>query len=64
METAQIYKLYEQHPDVQTDTRKLTAGCLFFALSGANFDGNKFAEEALEKGAAYAVVDDAQLGGE
>ena len=61
MDIAQLYKLYEQHPDVQTDTRKLTAGCIFFALSGANFDGNKFALEALEKGAAYAVVDDAQL---
>ena len=63
MEIAQLYKIYEQHPNVQTDTRKLTAGCMFFALSGANFDGNKFAVEALAKGAAYAVVDDAQLAG-
>ena len=55
-----LYKIYLQHPDVQTDTRKLTTGCLFFALSGANFDGNKFAQEALDKGAAYAVIDSPQ----
>ena len=57
MEIPALYHLYRQHPSVQTDTRKLTEGCIFFALSGANFDGNKFAKEALEKGAAYAVID-------
>ena len=59
VDTAELYKIYLQHPHVQTDTRKLTEGCLFFALSGANFDGNKFAQEALDKGAAYAVIDNA-----
>ena len=57
MDIPELYKIYRQHPSVQTDTRKLTPGCLFFALSGANFDGNKFAQEALDKGAAYAVID-------
>ncbi len=42
---------------VSTDTRQLPSGCIYFALKGDNFDGNKFAEQALEKGAAYAVID-------
>ncbi len=58
MTIAQLYKLYLEHPYVETDTRKLREGCLFFALSGANFNGNTFAKQALEKGAAYAVIDD------
>ena len=42
---------------VSTDTRNLPAGCVFFALNGANFDGNKFAQQALEQGAALAIID-------
>ena len=42
---------------VSTDTRNLPAGCVFFALHGANFDGNKFAKQALEQGASLAVID-------
>ena len=42
---------------VSTDTRHLTAGCVFFALHGEHFDGNKFAKQALEQGAALAVID-------
>ena len=41
---------------VSTDTRNLPVGCVFFALHGANFDGNKFAKQALEQGAALVVV--------
>jgi UDP-N-acetylmuramoyl-tripeptide--D-alanyl-D-alanine ligase len=58
LEIAQLYQLFLQHPFIQTDTRKLREGGLFFALSGANFNGNTFAKQALEKGAAYAVIDD------
>lgn len=47
-----------QYPSVQTDTRKLKKGDIFFALSGENFNGNKFALEALNSGASYAVVDE------
>ncbi|NBP06257.1 MAG: UDP-N-acetylmuramoyl-tripeptide--D-alanyl-D-alanine ligase, partial [Bacteroidetes bacterium] len=43
---------------VCTDTRNIEAGSIFFCLKGGNFNGNLFAEEALQKGAAYAVVDD------
>jgi UDP-N-acetylmuramoyl-tripeptide--D-alanyl-D-alanine ligase len=54
-----LYRIYRENPNVQTDTRKLRAGDLFFALSGPNFDGNAFAAKALELGACYAVVDNA-----
>ena len=46
---------------VSTDTRNLPAGCVFFALHGANFDGNKFAHQALEQGASLVVVDDHEV---
>jgi len=52
-----LYSIYQEHPVVSTDSRQLPSGCLFFALKGANFDGNKFAAQALENGAAYAVID-------
>ncbi len=52
-----LYSIFQQHPLVRTDTRQLPPGCIYFALRGDNFDGNKFAEQALEKGAAYAVID-------
>ncbi len=55
---AALYSIFQAHPVVSTDTRQLPAGCLFFALKGANFDGNKFAAQALENGAAFAVIDD------
>ena len=42
---------------VSTDTRNLPAGCVFFALHGERFDGNKFALLALEQGASLAVID-------
>lgn len=53
-----LYSLYLQYPSVQTDTRKLQPGDLFFALKGPSFNGNAFASKALEAGAAYAVIDD------
>ncbi|MFI3292277.1 MAG: UDP-N-acetylmuramoyl-tripeptide--D-alanyl-D-alanine ligase [Rikenellaceae bacterium] len=56
-----IHKLFEQYPCVSTDTRRITPGSLFFALRGASFDGNKFALSAVRMGAAYAIVDDAEL---
>lgn len=46
---------------VSTDTRNLPSGCVFFALKGETFDGNRFALQALEKGAAMAVVSDAAM---
>ncbi len=60
MSIAQIYKLYLEHRSVSTDTRKIKAGDIFFALKGPNFDANAFASKALEAGASYAVIDDEQ----
>lgn len=54
----QLYQIYLSHPSVQTDTRKLKPGDLFFALRGPNFNGNQYAAAALAAGAAYAVMDD------
>jgi UDP-N-acetylmuramoyl-tripeptide--D-alanyl-D-alanine ligase len=42
---------------VSTDTRHLPTDCVFFALHGERFDGNKFAKQALESGASLAVID-------
>lgn len=53
-----LYQLYQRHPSVQTDTRKLQPGDLFFALKGPNFNGNLFARQALELGAAGIVLDE------
>lgn len=53
-----LYDLFCRHPRISTDTRCIGPDSLFFALRGATFDGNRFAAEALAKGAAYAVVDD------
>ncbi|MBL7701896.1 MAG: UDP-N-acetylmuramoyl-tripeptide--D-alanyl-D-alanine ligase [Ferruginibacter sp.] len=58
MQISELYTLYQQYPCIQTDTRKVKQGDLFFALKGPNFNGNQFAAEALAKGAAYAVVDE------
>lgn len=54
----QLYKIYLQYPSVQTDTRKLKAGDIFFALKGGNFNGNAFAEQAIKAGAICAVIDE------
>ncbi len=59
MDISRLYELYLQYPFIQTDTRKPQPGAIFFALSGGNFDGNTFAAQALEQGAAYAVIDNA-----
>jgi UDP-N-acetylmuramoyl-tripeptide--D-alanyl-D-alanine ligase len=53
-----LYNIYQKHPDVQTDTRRLTKNCIFFALKGPSFNGNHFAEKALLAGASFVVVDE------
>ena len=59
----ELYKLYQQHPCITTDSRDCPQGSIFLALKGESFDGNKFAVQALEKGCAYAIVDDPSLAG-
>jgi UDP-N-acetylmuramoyl-tripeptide--D-alanyl-D-alanine ligase len=58
MKIEQLYKLFSQNYLVDTDTRKIRNGSLFFALKGDNFNGNKFAKDALNKGASFAVIDE------
>ncbi len=58
MTLEQLHALFLAHPTICTDTRKITDNCLFFALKGPNFNGNKFAKEALTKGAAYVIIDE------
>src|SRR5688572_30354351 len=53
-----LYQEFTQGAPVCTDTRNITAGCIFFALKGENFNGNSFAVKAIEMGAAFAVVDE------
>ena len=52
-----LYNCFEQSQGVTTDTRQCKEGMMFFALRGENFDGNRYAAEALEKGCSYVVID-------
>lgn len=61
MKTEQLYELYRNSTGIATDSRKVVKGQIFFALWGEKFNGNKFAAEALEKGASCAVIDDPLL---
>ncbi len=56
--TEALYNIYKQHPSVTTDTRNIKHGDVFFALKGPSFNGNFFAQKALDSGAAYAVIDE------
>jgi len=58
MKTDQIYDLFKESTGIATDSRTVVKGQMFFALWGENYNGNKFAAEALEKGASCAVIDD------
>ena len=61
MEIATLYTFFLNASGISTDSRKLEEGALFFALSGPNFDGNQFAEQALKKGALGVVIDNPNL---
>lgn len=61
MTIPELYQLFLAHPSVQTDTRKLQPGDIFFALKGPSFNGNQFAQKALDQGAAYAVIDEKEF---
>ena len=58
MEISELYKIYKQFPEVSTDTRNAPEGSMFFALKGVNFNGNEYAERAVNAGCGYAVVDE------
>lgn len=56
-----LYDIFRASTGVTTDSRAISEGALFFALRGASFDGNRFAVDALRKGASVAVIDDATV---
>ncbi|WMI69650.1 UDP-N-acetylmuramoyl-tripeptide--D-alanyl-D-alanine ligase [Mangrovimonas sp. YM274] len=58
MNIEHLYKAFLECSSVTTDTRKVTTNAIFFALKGDNFNGNTFAQQALESGAKYAVIDE------
>ena len=53
-----LYLAYLSSHTVTTDSRAITPGCIFFAFRGEHFDGNAFAPQALEQGAALCVISD------
>lgn len=60
MDIASIYANYKKHPVVTTDSRTIPANSIFFALKGESFNGNQYAQDALDKGAALAIIDEPQ----
>lgn len=58
MQIQNLYRKYLQQPAVQTDTRKLQQGDIFFALKGPNFNANEFISQAFELGASFVVADE------
>ncbi|MDR1601041.1 MAG: UDP-N-acetylmuramoyl-tripeptide--D-alanyl-D-alanine ligase [Tannerella sp.] len=61
MSISELYQIYQKHPVATTDSRNCPPGAVFFALKGESFDGNRFAANALDAGAAYAVIDDPEM---
>lgn len=64
MNISELHEIYKSSNGVSTDTRQDIKGKIFFALKGDNFDGNKYATLAIEKGAIYSIVDDPVLQGD
>ena len=58
MSIEELYSIYLEHPSIETDTRKIKEGDIFFALKGPNFNGNNYVEEAFKRGAFYCVCDE------
>ena len=58
MELKKIYEIFLNSSGVSIDTRTIKQNNIYFAIKGPNFDGNKFANEAINKGAIFSVVDD------
>lgn len=60
MEISELYRIFLKHPQITTDSRDCPKGSIFFALKGESFDGNAYADKALELGSSYAVIDEKQ----
>lgn len=64
MNIEKLYSLYLRSGNITTDTRNVSIKSIFFALKGANFNGNEFARQAISSGAAFAIVDEEQYADE
>ena len=58
MKIKELYSIFKKNPVICTDSREITKGSIFISLKGENFDGNKYALEAIKKGCSYAIIDD------
>jgi UDP-N-acetylmuramoyl-tripeptide--D-alanyl-D-alanine ligase len=61
MSITELYEIFLKHPEISTDSRSIGKDALFFALKGDHFNGNAYAAKALQDGAAYCVIDDANF---
>ena len=61
MQIQKLYTLFQKHPEICTDTRKIVNGSIFFALKGENFNGNIFAEKAIANGCAFAIINEKEF---
>ena len=61
MELSSIYKHFQKSNGITTDTRKIIKNCIFFALKGEKFNGNKFAKKAIDSGASFAIIDEKEF---
>ena len=60
MSINELYGIFSSFPRISKDSRAIEQGSLFFALKGDQFNGNIYAASALEKGAAFAIIDEAE----
>lgn len=61
MTISELYDIFKEHPQITTDSRDCPEGSVFFALKGASFNGNAFAEKALRQGCSFAVIDEKEF---
>ena len=61
MNIPELHNLFLQNPFISTDTRKINQNDIFFALKGDNFNGNTYAVKAIQKGAAYVIIDEKEF---
>ncbi|HMJ47688.1 MAG TPA: Mur ligase domain-containing protein, partial [Ferruginibacter sp.] len=58
MHSDELYEIFLQNPHVETDTRKLKEGDIFFALKGPNYNGNHYTKQAIDAGASWCISDE------
>ena len=58
MKISELYKYFIKFPNITTDSRNIKKNSIFFALKGENFNGNRYASQAIDNGCKYAVIDD------